>query len=87
MEGNVVHISRPVFVYCPFKWINRFREKTGLADNSENYIICRLERIKLGHKAHGHIPLSDSTIREIFNKDIAPICENLEPSSYSVLIV
>ena len=81
-EGHIVHIARTFSQHCPVQWFSDYLEETGLSNEDENYVICRLAKTKTGHNAHGNRPLSDSTVRDLFNRDIAPICENLEPGSY-----
>ena len=81
-EGHIVHITRSNSEYCPVTWLGRYLERTTLILGEENYIISRLAKTKKGHNAHGGKPLTDSTVRDLFNKDIAPICEGIEPGSY-----
>ena len=81
-EGHIVHIARTFSEHCPVQWVGNYLAETGLGDEDENYLICRLAKTSRGHNAHGNRPLCDSTVREIFNRDIAPICEKLEPGSY-----
>ena len=62
--------------------VSDYLDRTGLINEPENYVISRLAKTKTGHNAHGDKPLSDTTVRDIFNKDIGPICEDLEPGPY-----
>ena len=81
-EGHVVYIARSHSRYCPVQWLSDYLEKTDLINGEENFIISRLAKSKKGHNAHGNKPLADSTVRDLFNRDIAPICESIEPGSY-----
>ena len=81
-EGHVVHITRSNTEYCPVSWLGGYLEKTDLIREEENYIISRLAKSKKGHNAHGGKPLTDSTVRDLFNRDIAPVCEEIEPGAY-----
>ena len=81
-EGHIVHIARSFSQYCPVFWVSDYLEKAQLLLNGDNYVICRLAKTTLGHNAHGHRPLSDSTVRDLFNKDVAPICESVDPGDY-----
>ena len=81
-QGHIVHIARSNSRFCPVHWLQKYLQETGLDSNDANYVISRLAKTKTGHKAHGHRPLSDTTVRDIFNKDVAPICEKVEPGHY-----
>ena len=81
-EGHVVHIARSNSLHCPVRWLSEYLERTDLISGEENYVISRLAKTKRGHNAHGKKPLSDSTVRDLFNRDIAPVCDSIEPGSY-----
>ena len=81
-EGHIVHIKRLQSQYCPVRWLDDYLETTGLILGEDNFVISRLAKSRKGHNAHGRKPLSDSTVRDIFNKDIAPLCDSIEPGSY-----
>ena len=81
-EGHIVYISRTKSSSCPVQWVFDYAAQTGLINEPESYLISRLAKTKKGHNAHGNKPLSDSTVRDIFNRDIAPMCNDLEPGSY-----
>ena len=81
-EGHVVTIARTGTPFCPVDWVERYLQATGLDSDSNNYLISRLSKTRKGHNAHGSRPLSDKTVREAFMKEIAPICQKIEPGSY-----
>ena len=81
-EGHIVHIAKTHTRYCPVQWLRDYLQETGLHSEEENYVISRLAKTKTGHRAHGAHPLSDTTVRDMFNRDIAPICEKIEPGAY-----
>ena len=51
-----------------------------VSDNADNFLISRL--VKSSHNAHESKPLTDSTIRDIFNRDVAPTFSNMEEGRY-----
>ena len=81
-QGHIVHIARTGTQYCPVSRLEGYLNITGLQSNEENYVISRLAKTRDGHKAHGLRPLADTTIRDIFNREVAPICESIEPGAY-----
>ena len=81
-QGHIVYIKRSTSRFCSVLWLEEYLGRTGLALGEENYVISKLAKSRKGHNAHGNRPLSDSRVREIFNKDIAPLCESIEPGSY-----
>ena len=83
-EGHLIHIKKIEPAYCPVLALTQYLELTGLDKNEENYIISRLSKTKNGHNAHGGKPLADSSVRDIFNRDVAPICYENEPGEYSL---
>ena len=83
-EGHVVYISRTWSPYCPVFWAETYIRRTDLANEPDSYLISRLSSTKRGHKAIGKRKLSDSTVRDIFRRDISPICTDHEPGSYSL---
>ncbi len=82
-EGHVVYICRTGSYYCPVGWIESYTQKTGLLDKAD-HLVCRLAKTKNGHNAHGNRPLTDSTVRQLFNKDVLPICQEKEPGNYGL---
>ena len=54
----------------------------GLSKDPNNFVISRLSKTGKGHNAHGGKPLTDSTVRDIFMREIAPIFQEYEPGSY-----
>ena len=83
-EGHLIHIKKIEPAYCPVLALTQYLELTGLDKNEENYIISRLSKTKNGHNAHCGKPLADSSVRDIFNRDVAPICCENEPGEYSL---
>ena len=83
-EGHIVYIKRVDPPYCPAHWLHRYLSNTNLTHSKENFVISRLVKTKTGHNAHGSKPLADSTVRDIFHKEVAPICNGLEEGAYSL---
>ena len=81
-EGHIVHIARTHSQNFPVQHVSDYLYQMGLVHSPENFLISRLAKTKSGHNAHGNKPLTDSTVRDIFNRDVAPICEDIEPGSY-----
>ena len=81
-EGHIVHIARTHTEHCPVYWLRKYLQDTGLQCDENNYVVSRLAKTRTGHNAHGHRPLCDTTIRDIFNRDVAPVCANIEPGAY-----
>ena len=83
-EGHIVYIKRANPTYCLVCTLESYLSKTNLIHDPENFVISRLAKTKLGHNAHGKKTLADTTIRDIFNRDVAPICNKLETGQYSL---
>ena len=83
-EGHIIHIKMVEPAYCPVQALKQYLALTQLDRDEENYIISRLAKTKNGHNAHGRKPLADSSVRDMFNRDVAPICNDNEPGSYSL---
>ena len=83
-QGHVVYISRTGSPYCPVSWTEKYIKKTELAKSDDNYLICRLNKTRSGHRADGRRKLSDTTVRELFAKDVLPICQETESGAYSL---
>ena len=83
-EGHILHIKRIDPSYCPVHTLEKYLASTNLNQHQENYVISRLAKTKLGHNAHGKKPLADTTVRDIFHRDVAPICNKLEAGQYSL---
>ena len=81
-EGHIVYIKRLHTNYCPVHNLQQYLKNTNLAAKEDNYVISRLAKTKRGHNAHGTKPLADSSVREIFSRDVAPICNDIEEGSY-----
>ena len=43
-----------------------------------------MAKTKVGHNAHRQHPLSDTKVKEIYNQDVQPICEEIEPFPYGL---
>ena len=83
-QGHIVHITRSDSPYCAVHWLEKYIRETGLASDSNNFVISRLSKTRKGHNAHGGKPLSQSTVRDMFMEDIAPICQHHEPGAYGL---
>ena len=83
-EGHIVYLQRLHSDYCPVRTLLEYLQDTNLNQGRENYIISRLAKTKNGHNAHGAKPLSDTTVRDIFARDVAPVCNNVEEGDYSL---
>ena len=83
-EGHIVHISRTWSPYCPVEWTKTYIERADIGKEPNSYLVSRICRTKLGHKVLGNHNLSDTTIRDIFRRDVAPICQEIEPGAYSL---
>ena len=81
-EGHVVFIARSHSNECPVRQLRRYLDDTGLEADGGNYVFSRLAKTKSGHRAIGTKPLSDKTLRELFNSTVAPICDEVEPGAY-----
>lgn len=81
-EGHVVYIARTKSEFCPVTWTEKYVKETKLDKQPEAFLLCRLAKTARGHNAHGHLGLSDTTVRDIFNKEVRPICEEEEPGAY-----
>ena len=82
-EGHVVMIARTSTKYCPVTWLTTYLSRTGLIDEPDAYLICRMAKTREGHKAIGHRPLSYTRIRENFLELISPLCGG-EPTTYGL---
>ena len=83
-QGHIVHIKRLNSQFCPVQWLQAYLDRSGLITGENNYIISRLAKSRSGHRAYGYKPLAESTVRDIFNKDIAPLCDDTQPGDYSL---
>ena len=83
-QGHIIHIKRTNTTYCPVTALSEYLALTKLGQNEENFIISRLAKTKFGHNAHGRRPLTDTSVRDIFNREVAPTCYSEEPGSYSL---
>ena len=82
-EGHIVHIVRSNGSYCPVSWLERYISDANL--RQPNYfLICRLSKTKEGHLAKGIHPLRDGTVRENFQKYIAPLCGDNSSKNYGL---
>ena len=81
-EGHIVYVKRSDSQYCPVRCLSQYLQETRLELSGEYYVISRLAKTRAGHNAHGQKPLADSTVRDIFNREIAPLCEGIEAGSY-----
>ena len=82
-QGHILHMNRSDSPYCLVQWLTIYLNRTDLIKDSENFIISRLAKTGTGHNAHGEKQLAKSTVREIFHRDITPICNTIEPGPYS----
>ena len=80
----MVYLKRLCSDYCPVRTLAEYLQDTNLIHGRENYIISRLAKTKNGHNAHGAKPLSDTSVRDIFARDVAPICNDIEEGNYSL---
>ena len=69
-EGSTVYLARTGTLCCPVYWLDRYLKLTGLVNEPESYLICRLAKTKKGHNVLGHYPLSYNRAREIFMEKI-----------------
>ena len=83
-EGHVVYITRSSSHYCTVHWVERYLDDTNLRKTPASFVMCRLAKTKAGHKALGHMPISDTTIREEFSKLIVPIRLRLGDGAYGL---
>ena len=83
-EGHILYLKRLNSAYCPVLTLEKYLASTKLSDHPKNFVISRLAKTKPGHNAHGSKPLSDTTVRDIFNRDVAPICNNFEEGKYGL---
>ena len=60
--------------------MSEYLYRTDLINGEDNFIISRPAKTKNGNNGHGEKPLADSTVRELFNRDIALLCNNIEPA-------
>ena len=81
-EGHIVHVSRTESPYCPVYWTEEYMSESNLVFEPSNFLICRLTKTKASHKAIGKLRLSDTTVRDQFNKFVLPLCQEVEPGSY-----
>ena len=80
--GHIVYISRVESAFCPVSWSEKYITETRLIEDPSAYLISRLAKTKAGHRAIGKYGLCDTTIRDIFNEDVVPVCQDLEPGGY-----
>ena len=72
-EGHLVHIVRSNGSYCSVSWLERYISDANF--RQPNYfLICRMSKTKEGHLTKGIHPLRDGTVRENFQKYLAPLC-------------
>ena len=82
-QGHVLHIPRSNSPYCPVQWLTDYLNRADLINDQENFVISRLVKTKTGHNAHGQRQLTTLTVREIFYRDIRPVCNTIKPGPYS----
>ena len=74
-EGSTIFISKSGKESCPVRWTKKYLDTANIK-NPENYIICRLAKCKIGHKALGNLNISYTTaldnIRKILPGNINP---------------
>ena len=80
--GHIVHISRIGSAFCPVHWTEKYAVETKLIEDPTAFLICRLAKTKSGHKPIGKYGLGDTAIRDIFNLEVVPICQSMEPGRY-----
>ena len=66
-EGNTIFISKFETQNCPSKWLSRYLEISDIK-NPEDFLICRLEKCKAGHRAIGYYKISYATALENLRK-------------------
>ena len=65
-EGHIVYISQTDTSTCPFMWLKKYLNVTGLKEDPDAYLICRLAKTKRGHNVLGKHSISYSTARKTF---------------------
>ena len=74
-EGNVIYVSELHSKYCPVFNTAVYIHTLGLMPG--HFLICKLKKIKKGHKVMGHRRISDSSIRKNFIKLSKPFFPGL----------
>ena len=65
-EGHIVYISQTDTSTCPSMWLKKYLNVTGLKEDPDAYLICRLPKTKRGHNVLGKYSISYSTARKTF---------------------
>ena len=70
------------------RWDNLILPVSALSEKLRitggNHPISRLAGTKTGHNAHGNKPLTDTSVRDIFDREVAPLCYDQEEGTYSL---
>ncbi|XP_066918158.1 integrase/recombinase xerD homolog [Clytia hemisphaerica] len=73
-EGNAVFISAKGS-YCPIYWLQKYINLAKLSQPND-YLFCRLFKCKIGHSAHGNLPISYTTARDSLKGHLTGIVED-----------
>eukprot|EP00111_Clytia_hemisphaerica_P010708 TCONS_00031270-protein len=74
-EGNTVFISATKGSYCPIYWLQKYINLAKLS-RPNDYLFCRLFKCKIGHSAHGNLPISYTTARDSLKGHLTGIVED-----------
>lgn len=74
-EGSTIFISKYYTNCCPVEWLQKYLQLAHITD-PESFIICRLAKCKVGHKAIGKSHVSYTTalenMRKVLPNDVDP---------------
>ena len=81
-EESIVYISQTENKTCPVFWLDFYLSKTGLKNQPDSYLLCRLAKTKQGHNVIGSQSISYQTAIKSFNDHLKEI--TTETSKYSL---
>ena len=76
-EGDTVFVSNTGTAACPVTWLKKYLNLARLSD-PEDYLICRLAKCKIGHKALGNHSISYTSSLENIRQYLP---EGIDPKS------
>jgi len=74
-EGHIVFISRINSITCPVAFLEIYlnEAKIDIVKDAECYLICRMFKVKKGHKVSKTLGISYTTTSEIFRENISKL--------------